>query len=160
MNCALIFLGSGKTTLINYVLNASHGKKIAVILNDFAEGSAAESLASLNENGGSLFEEWVELRNGCLCCSLKDPGVKAIENLLKKRGKFDYILLETTGLADPGPIAALFWMDENLCSQITLDGVVTLLDAKYCLKTLSTHDSAETVNACERFAKFHGLISV
>lgn len=133
------------------MLTAAHGKKIAVILNDFGEGSAAESTAALKENSAGLFEEWMELRNGCLCCSLKDPGVKAIESLMKKKGKFDYIMLETTGLADPGPIAALFWMDESLCSQIALDGIVTLLDAKYCLKTLTSHDSNETVNACERY---------
>ncbi|VDK36521.1 unnamed protein product [Taenia asiatica] len=131
------FLGAGKTTLINYVLTAAHGKRIAVILNDFGEGSAAESMVTLRENSNGLFEEWLELRNGCLCCSLKDPGVKAIEKLMKNRGKFDYILLETTGLADPGPIGALFWLDESLCSQIALDGIVTLLDAKYCLQTLN-----------------------
>ncbi|KAL5966021.1 COBW domain-containing protein 1 [Taenia solium] len=146
------FLGAGKTTLINYVLTAAHGKRIAVILNDFGEGSAAESVVTLRENSDGLFEEWLELRNGCLCCSLKDPGVKAIEKLMKNRGKFDYILLETTGLADPGPIGALFWLDESLCSQIALDGIVTLLDAKYCLQTLSNHDSSETVNACEQIA--------
>lgn len=70
---------------------------------------------------------------------------------MKNRGKFDYILLETTGLADPGPIASLFWLDESLCSQLALDGIVTLLDSKYCLKTLSQHSESETVNACERF---------
>ncbi|KAL7058273.1 hypothetical protein AAHC03_016405 [Spirometra sp. Aus1] len=144
------FLGSGKTTLINYVLTAAHGKRIAVILNDFGEGSAVESTVSLREHTDDLFEEWIELRNGCLCCSLKDPGVKAIESLMQKRGRFDYIMLETTGLADPGPIAALFWMDESLCSQIALDGVVTLLDAKYCLGVLNAHADDERVNVCER----------
>lgn len=108
----------------------------------------------MKENAAGLFEEWMELRNGCLCCSLKDPGVKAIENLMKNRGKFDYILLETTGLADPGPIASLFWLDESLCSQIALDGIVTLLDSKYCLKTLAEHDGSDTVNACERYKTF------
>uniref|UniRef100_A0A5K3F0J2 CobW domain-containing protein n=2 Tax=Mesocestoides corti TaxID=53468 RepID=A0A5K3F0J2_MESCO len=144
------FLGAGKTTLINYVLTASHGKRIAVILNDFGEGSAAESITSLDEDSLELCEQWLELRNGCLCCSLKDPGVKAIENLMKKRGKFDYIMLETTGLADPGPIASLFWMDESLCSQLALDGIITLVDAKYCLQNLTELDSCEVVNACER----------
>ncbi|VDN10041.1 unnamed protein product [Dibothriocephalus latus] len=142
--------GAGKTTLINYILTAAHGKRIAVILNDFGEGSAVESTVSLREHTDDLFEEWIELRNGCLCCSLKDPGVKAIENLMQKRGRFDYIMLETTGLADPGPIAALFWMDESLCSKIALDGVVTLLDAKYCLGVLNAHADEETVNVCER----------
>lgn len=86
------------------MLTAAHGKKIAVILNDFGEGSAVESTTALKENSSGLFEEWLELRNGCLCCSLKDPGVKAIENLMKHKGRFDYIMLETTGLADPGTV--------------------------------------------------------
>ncbi|KAA0201517.1 hypothetical protein HAZT_HAZT005405 [Hyalella azteca] len=95
------YLGAGKTTLLNYILSARHDKRIAVILNEFGEGSALEKSLSVGQDG-DLCEEWLELRNGCLCCSVKDNGVKAIENLMKKRGKFDYILLETTGLADPG----------------------------------------------------------
>ncbi|KAL5106050.1 COBW domain-containing protein 1 [Taenia crassiceps] len=129
------FLGAGKTTLINYVLTAAHGKRIAVILNDFGEGSAAESTIALRENSDGLFEEWLELRNGCLCCSLKDPGVKAIEKLMKNRGKFDYILLETTGLADPGPIGALFWLDE-----ITMTAPRPLMHAKADVLILNKTD--------------------
>jgi G3E family GTPase len=83
-----------------------------------------------------MFEEWLELRNGCLCCSVKDNGVKAIETLMNKRGKFDYIMLETTGLADPGPVASIFWLDEELGSDIYLDGIVTVVDAKYGLNQL------------------------
>ncbi|CAO3667945.1 unnamed protein product [Umbelopsis ramanniana] len=124
------FLGSGKTTLLNYILTEKHEKKIAVILNEFGESSDIEKAMSINEDG-ALYEEWLELRNGCLCCSVKDNGVKAIENLMEKRGKFDYVLLETSGLADPGPIASIFWMDDDLGSEIYLDGIVTLVDAKY-----------------------------
>lgn len=124
------FLGSGKTTLLNYVLTEQHGKKIAVIMNEFGEGDSIEKSMSVGQ-GGELFEEWLELRNGCLCCSVKDNGVKAIENLMTKKGKFDYVLLETTGLADPGPIASIFWLDEELCSDIYLDGIITVVDAKY-----------------------------
>ncbi|CAH8617511.1 unnamed protein product [Heterobilharzia americana] len=130
------FLGAGKTTLLNYILASGHNKRIAVLLNDFGEGSAVESSIAWNEKDGNLFEEWIELRNGCLCCSLKDASVRAIENLMAKKGKFDYILIETSGLADPGPVASLFWLDESLCSQICLDGIVTLLDAKCCLSHL------------------------
>lgn len=129
------YLGSGKTTLLNYVLTEEHNKKIAVILNEFGEGAIEEkSLAVGNE--GQLYEEWLELRNGCLCCSVKDNGVKAIETLMEKKGKFDYILLETTGLADPGPVASIFWMDEELGSDLYLDGVITVVDAKYALNHL------------------------
>ncbi|KAL0076943.1 COBW domain-containing protein 1 [Phycomyces blakesleeanus] len=124
------FLGSGKTTLLNYILTEKHEKKIAVILNEFGESSDIEKSLSINQEG-TLYEEWLELRNGCLCCSVKDVGVKAIESLMEKRGKFDYILLETSGLADPGPIASMFWLDDGLGSEIYLDGIVTLVDAKH-----------------------------
>uniref|UniRef100_K1PTX0 COBW domain-containing protein 1 n=1 Tax=Magallana gigas TaxID=29159 RepID=K1PTX0_MAGGI len=127
------FLGAGKTTLLNYVLTEQHGKRIAVIMNEFGEGDSIEKSMSVGQEG-ELFEEWLELRNGCLCCSVKDNGVKAIENLMTKRGRFDYVLLETTGLADPGPIASIFWLDEELCSEIFLDGVITMVDAKHCLQ--------------------------
>lgn len=90
------YLGSGKTTLLNYILTEEHEKKIAVILNEFGEGAVDEKSLSVG-NDGELYEEWLELRNGCLCCSVKDNGVKAIETLMEKKGKFDYILLETTG---------------------------------------------------------------
>ncbi|ORZ03115.1 CobW/HypB/UreG, nucleotide-binding domain-domain-containing protein [Syncephalastrum racemosum] len=124
------FLGSGKTTLLNYILTEKHEKKIAVILNEFGESSDIEKSLSVNDEG-TLYEEWLELRNGCLCCTVKDNGVVAIENLMEKRGKFDYILLETSGLADPGPIASMFWLDDGLGSEIYLDGIVTLVDAKH-----------------------------
>ncbi|GAA57294.1 COBW domain-containing protein 1 [Clonorchis sinensis] len=140
---------AGKTTLLNYILTRSHGKRIAVILNDFGEGSALESSVAVKQQTGDMFEEWLELRNGCLCCSLKDPGVKAIENLMKRRGDFDYVLIETTGLADPGPIASIFWLDESLCSKLFLDGIVTVLDGKYCLSQL-TDGTAGQVSDCER----------
>ncbi|CAG8642500.1 1720_t:CDS:2 [Acaulospora colombiana] len=122
------YLGSGKTTLLNYILTENHGKRIAVILNEFGESNEIEKSLSIAQ-GGDLFEEWLELKNGCL-----DNGVKAIENLMQKKGKFDYILLETTGLADPGPIISIFWLDDDLGSDIYLDGVVTIVDAKYIQK--------------------------
>ncbi|XP_063225161.1 zinc-regulated GTPase metalloprotein activator 1-like isoform X2 [Bacillus rossius redtenbacheri] len=131
------YLGAGKTTLLNYVLTEQHDKRIAVILNEFGEGSAVEKSVAVGQDG-ELYEEWLELRNGCLCCSVKDNGVKAIENLMKKRGKFDYILLETTGLADPGPIASIFWLDKELGSDIFLDGIVTVMDSKHALELQGT----------------------
>uniref|UniRef100_A0A8C5YSG5 CobW C-terminal domain-containing protein n=1 Tax=Marmota marmota marmota TaxID=9994 RepID=A0A8C5YSG5_MARMA len=110
------YLGAGKTTLLNYILTEQHSKKIAVILNEFGEGSAVEKSLAISQ-GGELYEEWLELGNGCLCCSVKDNGLRAIENLMQKKGKFDYILLETTGLADPG--------------------IITVVDSKYGLKHLT-----------------------
>ncbi|KAI5463351.1 CobW/HypB/UreG, nucleotide-binding domain-containing protein [Mariannaea sp. PMI_226] len=125
------YLGAGKTTLLNYILTAQHGKKIAVIMN------ALDIEKSLTVNkGGEQVEEWLDVGNGCICCSVKDTGVNAIESLMEKKGAFDYILLETTGLADPGNIAPLFWVDDGLGSTIYLDGIVTLVDAKNILRSL------------------------
>ncbi|KAL2267635.1 hypothetical protein VTJ83DRAFT_4912 [Remersonia thermophila] len=129
------YLGAGKTTLLNYILTAEHGKKIAVIMNEFGDSLDIEKSLTVNKNGESV-EEWLEVGNGCICCSVKDTGVNAIEQLMEKKGKFDYILLETTGLADPGNIAPMFWMDEGLGSTIYLDGIVTLVDAKNILRSL------------------------
>ncbi|KAJ4412423.1 hypothetical protein N0V82_008818 [Gnomoniopsis sp. IMI 355080] len=129
------YLGAGKTTLLNYILTAQHGKKIAVIMNEFGDSLDIEKSLTVNKDGDSV-EEWLEVGNGCICCSVKDTGVNAIESLMAKKGKFDYILLETTGLADPGNLAPLFWVDEGLASTIYLDGIVTLVDAKNILKSL------------------------
>ncbi|KAL8382804.1 hypothetical protein RB595_006534 [Gaeumannomyces hyphopodioides] len=129
------YLGAGKTTLLNYILTAEHGKKIAVIMNEFGDSLDIEKSLTINKDGESV-EEWMEVGNGCICCSVKDTGVAAIESLMEKKGKFDYILLETTGLADPGNLAPLFWVDEGLSSTIYLDGIVTLVDAKNVLRSL------------------------
>ncbi|KAI8052470.1 CobW/HypB/UreG, nucleotide-binding domain-containing protein [Syncephalis plumigaleata] len=144
------FLGAGKTTLLNYILTAEHGKRIAVILNEFGDSSDIEKSLQVAGQDGQLYEEWLELRNGCLCCNVKDIGVQAIENLMKKRGKFDYILLETTGLADPGPIASMFWLDDALCSQVYLDGIITLVDAKHIERHLSEIDDTNPTNTATR----------
>ncbi|XP_035022486.1 COBW domain containing [Hippoglossus stenolepis] len=143
------YLGAGKTTLLNYILTEQHNKRIAVILNEFGEGSALEKSLAVSQ-GGELYEEWLELRNGCLCCSVKDNGLKAIENLMEKKGKFDYILLETTGLADPGAVASMFWVDAELGSDIYLDGIVTVIDAKYGLQQLTEEKSDGLVNEAVR----------
>lgn len=129
------YLGAGKTTLLNYILTAQHGKKIAVIMNEFGDSLDIEKSLTVNK-GDEKVEEWLEVGNGCICCSVKDTGVNAIESLMEKKGAFDYILLETTGLADPGNLAPLFWVDEGLGSTIYLDGIVTLVDAKNILRSL------------------------
>jgi G3E family GTPase len=129
------YLGAGKTTLLNYILNERHGKQIAVILNEFGDSADIEKSLTVSKDGQSV-EEWLELANGCLCCTVKDSGVEAIEKLMERRGNFDYVLLETTGLADPGNIAPLFWLDDSIGSSIYLDGVVTLVDAKNIVKSL------------------------
>lgn len=139
------YLGAGKTTLLNYILTAKHGKKIAVILNEFGNTSDIEKSLTVNQ-GDQQVSEWLDLANGCICCSVKDSGVNAIESLMDRRGAFDYILLETTGLADPGNIAPLFWVDEGLGSTIYLDGIVTLVDAKNILRSLDEPVGEEAVH--------------
>ncbi|KAF1960671.1 cobW-domain-containing protein [Byssothecium circinans] len=132
------YLGAGKTTLLNYILTAQHGKKIAVILNEFGDSIDIEKQLTISDENSTEAKPapFVPLANGCICCSVKDIGVAAIENLMEHQGNFDYILLETTGLADPGNIAPLFWLDDGLGSSICLDGIVTLVDAKNVLKSL------------------------
>ncbi|XP_042303195.1 COBW domain-containing protein 1-like [Sceloporus undulatus] len=153
------YLGAGKTTLLNYILTEQHNKRIAVILNEFGEGSALEKSLAVSE-GGELYEEWLELRNGCLCCSVKDNGLKAIENLMQKKGKFDYILLETTGLADPGAVASMFWVDAELGSDIYLDGIVSVVDAKYGLQHLREEKPSGLINEAARQIALADLIII
>ncbi|KAJ5133178.1 hypothetical protein N7448_001792 [Penicillium atrosanguineum] len=140
------YLGAGKTTLLNYILTEKHGKKIAVIMNEFGDSSDIEKPLTVNE-GGQEVTEWMEVGNGCICCSVKDSGVMALESLMERRGTFDYILLETTGLADPGNIAPVFWMDEGLGSSIYLDGIVTLVDAKNIIRLLDEPAPEEKAEA-------------
>ncbi|KAJ3501896.1 hypothetical protein NM208_g16840 [Fusarium decemcellulare] len=123
------YLGAGKTTLLNYILTAQHGKKIAVIMNEFGDSLDIEKSLTVNK-GEERVEEWLDLTAPGI------PGVNAIESLMSKKGAFDYILLETTGLADPGNLAPLFWVDDGLGSTIYLDGIVTLVDAKNILRSL------------------------
>ncbi|XP_075930080.1 zinc-regulated GTPase metalloprotein activator 1-like isoform X2 [Petromyzon marinus] len=143
------YLGAGKTTLLNYILTEQHSKRVAVILNEFGEGSAMEKALAVGQ-AGELYEEWLELHNGCLCCSVKDNGIKAIENLMKKKGKFDYILLETTGLADPGSVASMFWIDAELESDVYLDGIVTVVDAMFGSQHLTEERADGALNEATR----------
>uniref|UniRef100_A0A2I3LH60 CobW C-terminal domain-containing protein n=1 Tax=Papio anubis TaxID=9555 RepID=A0A2I3LH60_PAPAN len=133
------YLGAGKTTLLNYILTEQHSKRVAVILNEFGEGSALEKSLAVSQ-GGELYEEWLELRNGCLCCSVKDSGLRAIENLMQKKGKFDYILLETTGLADPG--------------------IITIVDSKYGLKHLTEEKPDGLINEATRQVALADIILI
>ncbi|KAE8023150.1 hypothetical protein FH972_008888 [Carpinus fangiana] len=124
------YLGAGKSTLVNHILNSQHGKRIAVILNEFGEEIGVER-AMINEgDGGALVEEWVELANGCICCTVKHSLVQALEQLVQRKEKLDHILLETTGLANPAPLASVLWLDDQLESAVRLDSIITVVDAK------------------------------
>jgi len=161
------FLGSGKTTLIQYILRSpDHGKKIAVIENEFSGTSAASSSDISKLKNGSLAEkeglsietliardgtnagnliDLIELPNGCICCTVKDSLVETLETLLDKKRELDYIIIECSGMANPGPIASIFWLDDTLESRIRLDGIVTCIDARnlemQLRETSSKHES-------------------
>jgi G3E family GTPase len=119
------FLGSGKTTLLNRILSEKHGKRIAVIENEFGEVGVDSELVIGAE------EELFETNNGCICCTVRGDLIRILGQLLKRRDKFDYILIETTGMADPGPVAQTFFLDDDLKDQFQLDAIVTMVDAKH-----------------------------
>lgn len=129
------FLGSGKTTLLNWILTGQHGQRIAVIENEFGEIGIDHELV-INAD-----EEIFEMNNGCICCTVRGDLIRILGNLVKRRDRFDRIIVETTGMADPGPVAQTFLVDEDLRRQFTLDGVVTLVDARHA--ALHLDDSEE-----------------
>lgn len=129
------FLGSGKTTLLNRILTENHGKRIAVIENEFGEIGIDQALV-INAD-----EEVFEMNNGCICCTVRGDLIRILGNLMKRRDKFDHILVETTGMADPGPVAQTFFVDDDLRDLFSLDGIVTLVDAKHV--HLHIEDSSE-----------------
>ncbi|RYR58459.1 hypothetical protein Ahy_A05g024245 isoform C [Arachis hypogaea] len=138
------YLGAGKSTLVNHILNSQHGKRIAVILNEFGEEIGVER-AMINEgDGGALVEEWVELANGCICCTVKHSLVQALEQLVQRKERLDHILLETTGLANPAPLASVLWLDEQLEAAVKLDSIVTVVDAKNLRFQLTEHRSSSS----------------
>ncbi|KAJ1698509.1 hypothetical protein LUZ63_007021 [Rhynchospora breviuscula] len=123
------FLGSGKTTLLNHILTANHGKKIAVIENEYGEIDIDGSLVAAKTTGA---EDIIMLNNGCLCCTVRGDLVRMIGELVdKKKGNFDHIVIETTGLANPAPIIQTFYAEDKIFNEVKLDGVVTLVDAKH-----------------------------
>jgi G3E family GTPase len=119
------FLGSGKTTLLNRILSEKHGKRIAVIENEFGEVGVDSELVIGAE------EELFETNNGCICCTVRGDLLRILGQLMKRRDRFDHILIETTGMADPGPVAQTFFLDDDLKNQFALDAIVTMVDAKH-----------------------------
>ena len=130
------FLGSGKTTLLNRILREEHGKRIAVIENEFGEVGIDQALV-INAD-----EEIFEMSNGCICCTVRGDLIRVLGNLMKRRDKFDYVLVETTGLADPGPVAQTFFMDDEIRAEFALDGIVTLVDAAHIEQQLGRSDES------------------
>jgi G3E family GTPase len=119
------FLGAGKTTLLNRILTGNHGKRIAVIENEFGEIGVDNQLVIQAD------EEIFELNNGCICCRVRGDLIRILAKLAQRRNKFDSVLIETTGMADPGPVAQTFFTDEEVKENFILDGIVTVVDAKH-----------------------------
>jgi len=132
------YLGAGKTTLLNRILSENHGKKYAVIVNEFGEIGIDNDLII------GADEEVFEMNNGCICCTVRGDLVRIIDGLMRRKGKFDAIIVETTGLADPAPVAQTFFMDEAVGAKTRLDAVVTVADAKWLSDRLK--DAPEAKN--------------
>ncbi|MFM7501181.1 MAG: CobW family GTP-binding protein, partial [Actinomycetota bacterium] len=125
------FLGSGKTTLLNRILSENHGMRIAVIENEFGEVGIDDALVMAAD------EEIFEMNNGCICCTVRGDLIRILGNLLQRKDKFDRILIETTGMADPAPVAQTFFVDDELKESCRLDAIITVVDAKHALQHLT-----------------------
>jgi len=130
------FLGAGKTTLLNRILTENHGKKLAVIENEFGEVGVDHQLVISSE------EELFEMNNGCICCSVRGDLIRILGRLLKRKDKLDGILIETTGLANPAPVAQTFFTDDEIKKNFRLDAIVTVVDAKHVLQHLEADDES------------------
>ena len=135
------FLGSGKTTLLNRILTERHGEKIAVIENEFGQEGIDNDILVQDKD-----EQIIEMNNGCICCTVRGDLVRILADLAAKRKagklKFDRVIIETTGLAEPGPVAQTFFMDEAIHEQYVLDAVITVVDAKHAPQQLTEHSEA------------------
>ncbi|AHJ26704.1 GTP-binding protein [Nodularia spumigena CS-584] len=133
------YLGAGKTTLLNHILTYEHGKKVAVIVNEFGEVGIDNQLII------DADEEIFEMNNGCICCTVRGDLIRIVGNLMKRRDKFDHLVIETTGLADPAPVIQTFFVDEDMQSLLSLDAVVTVVDAKHIWQHWDADEAQEQI---------------
>ena len=133
------YLGAGKTTLLNRILTHEHGKKVAVIVNEFGEVGIDNQLVI------DADEEIFEMNNGCICCTVRGDLIRIISNLMKRHNKFDHLVIETTGLADPAPVIQTFFVDEDMKDKIALDAVVTVVDAKHIHQHWEAEEAQEQI---------------
>jgi G3E family GTPase len=133
------YLGSGKTTLLNRILTHEHGKKVAVIVNEFGDVGIDSQLV-VNAD-----EEILEMNNGCICCTVRGDLIRIIGNLMEKRERFDHLVIETTGLADPAPVIQSFFVDEIMRSKTELDAVVTVVDARHIWEHWNSSEAQEQI---------------
>lgn len=134
------YLGAGKTTLLNRILSEDHGRRYAVIVNEFGEAGIDGDLVLKTD------EDLFEMNNGCVCCTVRGDLIRTLHGLLSRRGGFDAIVIETTGLADPGPVAQTFFVDGTLQARVCLDSVTTLVDARHIVARLAdSREAAEQI---------------
>jgi G3E family GTPase len=134
------YLGAGKTTLLNRILTEKHGKRFAVIVNEFGEIGIDNDLVV------GADEEVFEMNNGCICCTVRGDLIRILAGLMKRKDKFDSIVIETTGLADPAPVAQTFFVDDDVRMRTHLDSITTVVDAKHILRNLDdSHEAAEQI---------------
>lgn len=154
------YLGAGKTTLVNYILSAKHGYRCAVLLNEIADSADIEKALVREPEGDepAPLADWVQLENGCICCSVKNDMVQALEALLRQRDRFDYVIIETTGLANPGPVAAALWTDPEMESSICLDAIVTVVDARNIKRHLYEERPGGGVNEAQQQVAFADVV--
>jgi G3E family GTPase len=133
------YLGAGKTTLLNRILTHEQGKKVAVIVNEFGEVGIDNQLVI------DADEEIFEMNNGCICCTVRGDLIRIIGNLMRRRNKFDHLVIETTGLADPAPVIQTFFVDEDMRDQIQLDAVVTVVDALHIWEHWEADEAQEQI---------------
>ena len=134
------YLGAGKTTLLNRILSENHGQKYAVVINEFGELGVDNDLVVDTD------EEVFEMNNGCICCTVRGDLIRIVGGLMKRRGRFDGIIIETTGLANPAPVAQTFFVDEGVRAKTRLDAIVTVVDAKHLPARLAdSHEAADQI---------------
>ena len=151
------FLGAGKSTFLSYILKENHGKKIIVVQNELGDRIGLEEAMIVNKGiYGTV--EWIEFPNGCLCCTVKDEMLLAVENLVKQNSNIDAIFIETDGLADPEPLVRSLWVDSELESSIYLDGVICIVDSVFFLQELGLLAPAKYKNEAYRQVVFADVI--
>eukprot|EP00933_Yihiella_yeosuensis_P033425 TRINITY_DN27129_c1_g1_i1.p1 TRINITY_DN27129_c1_g1~~TRINITY_DN27129_c1_g1_i1.p1 ORF type:complete len:432 (-),score=106.84 TRINITY_DN27129_c1_g1_i1:227-1522(-) len=141
-------LGAGKTTLLKYILEKPHGYRVAVIQNEFSEEMGIESPLFTDAKGETI-QDVYELPNGCLCCSAKDGLIGMLDVLLEQKDRFDYVLVEATGVADPEAVCEVFWVDDGLGSRVYLDGCIALVDSRNALSALGRKVSSQASGDAE-----------
>ena len=147
------FLGSGKTTLLNHILeDPNHGLRFAIIENEFGEVGVDERILSEKAD-----EEVIEVMNGCICCTVRGDLVVALKKLHAKIAQFDAVIIETTGLADPAPVAQTFFVDEDIRAKYKLDGIITVVDCKHIIARLDDEKPEGVENEAVEQARWLGV---